>query len=144
MGDMLGGRPVNPALYCEGIANYEAMAQTEEFHAGLDRVVGDMRRHRVCLMCSEREPLDCHRCLLVAPALASRGIRIGHILGDGSVEPHAATEDRLLALTAEAPDLFGGRPQRLADAYRRRARKIAARISDRVKPGRTPRTFMPS
>ena len=49
-------------------------------------------------MCAERDPLDCHRCLLVARALAERGLTIGHILYDGTIEPHAATEQRLLAL----------------------------------------------
>ena len=39
MGDTLGGRPANPALYCDGVADYEAMAGTAEFRAGLDRVV---------------------------------------------------------------------------------------------------------
>ena len=51
-------------------------------------------------MCAEREPLDCHRCLLVARALAARGFSIGHILHDGTVEPHAATERRMLELAA--------------------------------------------
>jgi uncharacterized protein (DUF488 family) len=97
VGDTLGGRPSNPALYRDGIADYEAMAATVEFGAGLDRVAAEMMRHRLCLMCSEREPLDCHRCLLVGRALAEHGCTVGHILGDGSIEPHVATEDRLLA-----------------------------------------------
>ena len=61
---------------------------------------------RICLMCAEREPLDCHRCLLVARALAARGLAIGHILHDGTIEPHAATERRLLELDGEDRDLF--------------------------------------
>jgi len=143
-GDSLGGRPTDPALYCDGIADYEAMAEAAEFRAGLDRLCDDMRRHRVCLLCSEREPLDCHRCLLVGRALARRGVTIGHILGDGTVEPHTATEDRLLAMTGNPIDLFQERAQRLADAYRQRASAIAARLTDRVRPGRMPRAFMPS
>jgi uncharacterized protein (DUF488 family) len=143
VGDTLGGRPANPALYCDGIADYEAMAATAEFRAGLDRVAAEMTHHRLCLMCSEREPLDCHRCLLVSRALAERGCTIGHILGDGSVESHAATEERLLAglRPGAGGDLFGDRSSRLAEAYRRRARRIAARLSDRVRPGRTPRAM---
>ena len=146
MGDTLGGRPANPSLYRDGVANYEAMAGTADFQAGLDRVIAEMKGHRLCLMCSEREPLDCHRCLLVARALMGRGCTIGHILGDGSVEPHSATEERLLAglRPGAGADLFGDRESRLAEAYRRRARKIAARLSDRVRPGRTPRAFMSS
>src|SRR6266851_10371253 len=96
LGDALGGRPRDPSLYCDGVADYQAMAATAAFRAGLDRVIDEARRQRVCLMCAEREPLDCHRCLLVARALAERGLTIGHILHDGTVEPHAATERRLL------------------------------------------------
>ena len=62
----------------------------------------------LCLMCAEREPLDCHRCLLVARALAERGFSIGHILHDGTIEPHAATEQRLLDLDSGGT----GRPLR--------------------------------
>jgi uncharacterized protein (DUF488 family) len=103
------------------------MANTGAFRAGLDRVIAEAGKTRLCLMCAEREPLDCHRCLLVARALAARGLKVGHILADGTVEPHAVTEGRLLALAKDAPDLFADPRTRLADAYRRRARGIAAR-----------------
>jgi uncharacterized protein (DUF488 family) len=65
-GDDLGGRPRDPLLYCDGIADYEAMAQRPTFRAGLDRLLAQAGQRRLCLMCSERDPLDCHRCLLVA------------------------------------------------------------------------------
>lgn len=133
-GDALGGRPRDPAVYCDGVADYEAMARSEEFRAGLDRLLDLTARHRVCLMCAEREPLDCHRCLLVARALAERGRTIGHILHDGTIEPHAMTEQRLLAGGGSDADLFAaGQGERLAAAYRRRARTVAYR----VKPGST-------
>src|SRR5258708_982372 len=127
-GDALGGRPRDATLYRDGAADYEAMAQRPEFQIGLDRLLADAARARVCLMCAEREPLDCHRCLLVARALAARGLAIGHILHDGTIEPHQATEQRLLALAGEGDDLFAtGQNERLAAAYRRRARGVAYR-----------------
>jgi uncharacterized protein (DUF488 family) len=129
-GDALGGRPRDPRLYSHGIADYDAMAARPEFRAGLDRLIEQARGGRLCLMCAEREPLDCHRCLLVSRALAARGTRIGHILADGTIEPHAVTEDRLLTLTSRREptgDLFDDRPARLVEAYRRRARAVAAR-----------------
>jgi uncharacterized protein (DUF488 family) len=135
-GEALGGRPGDASLYCDGVADYEAMAETAAFQSALDRLQNDMAQHRVCLMCAEREPLDCHRCLLVARALAARGIAIGHILHDGAVEPHAATEQRLLqwAENAAEPDLFvTGQNDRLAAAYRHRGRAIGYK----AKPGST-------
>ena len=128
VGDTLGGRPRDPALYCDGVADYEAMAKRPEFHAGLDRLLSLVDRHRVCLMCAEREPLDCHRCLLVARALAERGMGVGHILHDGTVMPHTAIEQQLLAGYGGGDDLFStGQGDRLAAAYRRRARTVAYR-----------------
>ena len=135
-GAALGGRPRDAALYCDGIADYEAMARQPDFEDALARLIADAARcrakGRICLMCAEREPLDCHRCLLVARALAARGLATGHILHDGTIEPHAATEQRLLELADDAADLFAtGQHERLAAAYRRRARAVAYR----VKPG---------
>lgn len=128
MGDTLGGRPRDESLFRDGVADYEAMAAQPEFGAAIDRLTEAAARSRLCLMCAEREPLDCHRCLLVARHLAARGLAVGHILYDGTVEPHTATEQRLLALDDEACDLFAaGQAVRLAAAYRRRARAVAFR-----------------
>ena len=131
-GESLGGRPQSPELYRDGVADYEAMAGRPDFQNGLDRLIADATRARgdgvVCLMCAEREPLDCHRCLLVARTLAARDFGIGHILHDGMVEPHARTEHRLLKLAGDASDLFApGQNARIAAAYRQRARAVAYR-----------------
>lgn len=128
LGDALGGRPRDLKLYRDGVADYEAMAVRPEFAAGLARVVDETAHHRVCLLCAEREPLDCHRCLLVGRALAERGLKLSHIRVDGTIEPHVATEDRLLALAGDDADLFSDRTERLAHAYRRRAHAVAARL----------------
>ena len=74
-GDDLGGRPRDP---CDGIADYEAMAQRPTFRAGLDRLLAQAGQRRLCLMCSERDPLDCHRCLLVAATRRARRERWTH------------------------------------------------------------------
>jgi uncharacterized protein (DUF488 family) len=128
LGEALGGRPRDSTLYRDGIADYEAMAARPEFAAGLARLIDATSRQRVCLLCAEREPLDCHRCLLVGRALCERGLTLGHIRPDGSIEPHAATEERLIALAGGEADLFRGSADRLAHAYRRRAHAVAARL----------------
>jgi hypothetical protein len=134
MGDTLGGRPSDGSLFRDGIADYDAMAQRPEFASGLDRVLAAGARKRVCLMCAEREPLDCHRCLLVTRRLSERGCAVGHILHDGAIEPHAATERRLLALAVDDGDLFAaGQGDRLAAAYRYRARARAFRQKSATK-----------
>ena len=129
-GETLGGRPRDPTLYRDGVADYEKMARQPEFRAGLDRLLAVANERRVCLMCAEREPLNCHRCLLVSRALAERGCAVGHILHDGTIEPHAETEQRLLADSGSGADLFvTGHGEGLAAAYRRRCCALAYRAN---------------
>jgi uncharacterized protein (DUF488 family) len=126
LGKELGGRPAGRQFYCDGIVDYETMAKASTFGKGLDRVIEGARTYRIALMCAERNPLDCHRCLLVGRALAERGVRVGHILSDGKTMTHGEIEDRLLEISGRsARDLFAGRTERLAAAYRDRARKVA-------------------
>jgi uncharacterized protein (DUF488 family) len=126
LGKELGGRPKGPQFYCDGVADYEKMATTEEFQKGLDRVVEGAKKYRIALMCSEHDPLDCHRCLLVGRALAKRGVDVKHILPDNAIIEHAQIEDRLLKISGrENDDMFVPREERLATAYRERARKVA-------------------
>jgi uncharacterized protein (DUF488 family) len=128
-GGALGGRPADPALMRRGVADYAAMAQSPAFQTAVAELIAEAHQNaQLCLMCAEREPLDCHRCLLITRALAERGLGVGHILSDGAIEPHAATEERLLALTRSNADLFqSDRAARLAEAYRRRAGNAAFR-----------------
>jgi len=128
MGEVFGGRPRDERLFRDGIADYEEMAKEPHYQDGLARLMAEAGRWRVCLMCAEREPLDCHRCLLVARSLAERGVAVGHIPHDGTIEPHAHTEQRLVALAGEDCDLFAhGQGERLAAAYHRRAQAVAYR-----------------
>jgi uncharacterized protein (DUF488 family) len=126
LGKELGGRPVSQRFYCEGVADYEKMALTEGFRKGLERVIDGARKYKVALMCSEQDPLDCHRCLLVGRALAERGAQVGHIQGDGGIATQVQIENRLLELSGRnTDDLFAPPEERLATAYRVRARKVA-------------------
>jgi uncharacterized protein (DUF488 family) len=126
LGKELGGRPSERRFYCEGVANYEKMAQASEFNKGLERVIEGTKKYRIALMCSERDPLDCHRCLLVGRALAQRGVRVSHILDDGRIVSHSEIEDKLLEISGRSTeDFFAPRSERLATAYRERALKVA-------------------
>jgi len=76
-------------------------------------------------MCAEKEPLDCHRTILVGRAVAQRGIDLQHIHADGRSEPHAELEQRLLHLAKEHVDLLSNRDVALARAYDRRGQQVA-------------------
>ena len=74
LGLELGGRLRNGVP-----ADYEAMAEQTLFREGLSEVQSIASRTRLTLMCSEHEPLTCHRCLLVGRRLVGRGVEVAHI-----------------------------------------------------------------
>jgi len=125
LGKELGGRPQDRTQYRDGVVDYESIAASETFQTGLRRVLDGAATHRVALMCAEQDPLDCHRCLLIGRALAARGVPVRHVLADGATATHAAIEDELLRRMGRAEhDLFMPYAERLAVAYRERARKV--------------------
>jgi uncharacterized protein (DUF488 family) len=126
LGKELGGRPQDPASYTEGVADYEKMAASPDFRRGLSQLKEAAAQHSLAVMCSEADPLECHRCLLVGRALAGEGADVRHILASGEVMTHVEAEDRLLALQNLSEEgLFASREERLAEAYRSRSRKHA-------------------
>ena len=127
LGKELGGRPQSQELYTDGVADYEKMAASPEFRLGLDRLMETAARSNVAAMCSEADPLECHRCLLVGRALAEEGADVRHILASGKIVAHEEVEERLLSLEnlAETDLLGSSRVARLAEAYRARSRKFA-------------------
>src|SRR5882757_9904910 len=66
-GDALGGKPQG------GTRDYGAMSRTPAFVAALDAMLDQSSRQPLALMCAEREPLDCHRTILVSRHVAARG-----------------------------------------------------------------------
>lgn len=110
LGDLVGGRPRHSGLYTStGRADYRAMAQSEWFLRGLDRILAGLGRMSIGLMCGEEDPLPCHRCLLIAPELVARGLEPRHLRKGGRVETQRELEDRMLAAAGMEPaqgDLF--------------------------------------
>ena len=128
MGAELGGRPADPSCYDgEGRVQYDRLAETEAFNAGIRQAIQRAGECRIALTCSEKEPLACHRTLLIARVLTDRGVAVEHILADGSLEGHAAAMNRLLDgfnLPRDG-DLFCSREQHIDDAVRRQAQQVA-------------------
>ena len=98
VGQELGARSSDPKCYCDGRVVYSRLAQTALFKNGLKRIRKGAQSYRIALMCAEREPLECHRTLLVSRYLAKDGVEIRHILASGHIEQHFDTETRLIKL----------------------------------------------
>lgn len=138
MGKELGARSDDPRCYIGGQANYQLIAATPTFQEGLRRVRQGLERYAVALMCAEKDPLTCHRTILVARALRAPDVTINHIHADGLLERHADAERRLLQLV-KLPDenLFASQAELIEQAYDLQAQKIAY-VDERAVEQETP------
>jgi len=95
MGDELGGRPAGPGMYDkDGRVQYDRLAATPSFQAGIGRLLKGCREHRIVIMCSEEDPTNCHRRLLIGRVIRDLGVTVRHLRGDGSIE----TEEQVSAI----------------------------------------------
>ena len=128
LGRELGARHENGSVYIDGRADYDRIAGHHLFHEGMSRVNELTGNNTVALMCAEKDPLTCHRAVLISRHLKS-WIKVLHMLPDVSLEPHDHTERRLLKLfELDQPELPGaGRSleDRLETAYTKQGKKIA-------------------
>jgi uncharacterized protein (DUF488 family) len=139
LGDLLGGRPAQPSVYdAEGRVDYEKVRATPWFQRGLDRLLRGAEDFVIAMLCSEADPLDCHRGLMIAPALVERGVRPSHLRRDGTLESTRELEERLFTITRVGHGVLDGlfaaqvteqeRHELLAEAYRVQARRKAYRV----------------
>jgi len=130
LGDKLGARSHDPDCIIDGRVDYEALAKSMEFQEGFSRLIKGSEDHTIALMCAEKEPLDCHRTVLISRHLVDAGILVNHILQNGQIEEHNKTVDRLLIKEKLSEDMFRTKDEVIADAYRERGIKIAYKVSD--------------
>ena len=127
LGEELGARTKDPSCYDDtGRVSYARLAQSEPFRRGLERLLTGMRDHRIAIMCAEREPLECHRTILVSRELEKLGVPVTHILADDSLEPHRQAMQRLASdLKLVGTDLFLTPEELIEEAYDKQGARMA-------------------
>jgi len=132
LGKELGARSDDETCYIDGTVQYSRLARTALFQAGLKRVQqGTKQNFKIALMCAEKEPLECHRSILVARHLAALGLNVEHIHPDGTLESHASALTRL-ALMLHLPeyDLFHTHEELIDEIYRQQEHRIAYELTE--------------
>jgi uncharacterized protein (DUF488 family) len=133
LGKELGGRSSDPSCYVDGQVRYDRVSKIPTFGEGIERILRGGESYRIALMCAEKDPLMCHRTLLIARHLAKRGVLVQHILETGALERQDEADARLLQeMGLAVTDIFRSGQQMVDDAYRLRAQTVAFRKSERV------------
>jgi len=130
LGRELGAQRSEDGCYIDGQAKYDRIAQLPTFRRGLERVLQGAEHNRIALMCSESDPITCHRTILVCRELKRicPDLKITHILGDGTEERQETSDKRLINFHKLQPELFGDLTSTsglIKKAYDLQAEKIA-------------------
>jgi uncharacterized protein (DUF488 family) len=135
LGRELGARSDDPSCYREGRAQYSLIAKSALFASGIQRLLAGMERFRVAIMCAEKDPIGCHRTILISRHLHEMGIDVRHILENGSLEDHETLLVRLLALHGmQENNLFHSKDELTAMAYEMQAKQIEYSASEAAQP----------
>jgi len=128
LGAELGARSDDPSCYENGKVQYDRLARTEKFKGAIERLLAGREKHRISLMCAEKEPLDCHRTILVARYLVAAGAEVQHIHANGRLESHAEALQRLmwqLGISLANADMFRSVADLEQEAYEKQEQRIA-------------------
>lgn len=126
LGRELGARRSEPEAYAGKQARYDRICKLPLFLAGLDRLRVGASKYRVALMCAEKDPIECHRSVLICRQLRKDALTIQHIGPDGALESTSQLEQRLLALVGLPPThLFMNQEQLIEEAYDIQSGRIA-------------------
>jgi len=130
LGDEFGARQTDPnVLDNEGRVDFEKIRSTDKFRQGIQQIWSGVEKgYTIALMCSESDPLHCHRFIMISPALGDFEIR--HILKDKSIVSQHQLENEIKELYKQRqkkPDLFevANSEDELMAAYKMLNREVA-------------------
>jgi uncharacterized protein (DUF488 family) len=96
MGNLLGARYTDAKLlFNDGKVNFSEVVKLNSFKIGIDRLEGGLNKgYTIALMCSEKNPLECHRFSMISNYLNKNDYKVFHILPDRVID-HNDLEDKL-------------------------------------------------
>lgn len=130
LGRELGARSDDNSCYVGNTISYEKLAQTPLFRRGIQRLEDGSNRYKVALMCSERDPIECHRTILISKILSEKDFEVNHIIESGKLETHTETMLRvldILKMPLENIRFFAGRANRAGIQKTREANCLSPR-----------------
>lgn len=128
LGKVFGARSDGNSCYVGNTVGYEKLAQTPLFQRRIQRLKDGCNRYNVALMCSERDPIECHRTILISKILSEKGFEVSHILGNRRLETHTETMLRVLdILKMPIENMLFLQEELIEHAHKKREKQIAYR-----------------
>ena len=69
-----------------GKVDFKKVQTTKSFLSGIERLISGLKKgYKISLMCSEKNPIECHRFGLVSEYLSKNGFDVSHITPNGEI-----------------------------------------------------------
>ncbi len=131
-----GARQENKEFFSkDGFVDFEKFTQSEQFKNGLLKIKDGLnQKTNFVLMCAEKDPINCHRSIMIGHAMQKNGIEVLHIMPDNQLQSQSEIDKRLLELYS--PDrnqlnLFAqssDEQELIEQAYKKQNEKIGYRL----------------
>ncbi len=93
-----GARQENTIFYANGgYLDFNKFTSSNQFLEGVKKVTkGIEKGYKFALMCAEKDPINCHRSIMLGKGFKELGYNVDHIKANGQVETQCEIEIRLL------------------------------------------------
>jgi uncharacterized protein (DUF488 family) len=127
-----GARRKEKDAYSNNMVDFKKVIKLPDFIKGIERIeAGILKGYNIALLCTEKNPLDCHRFSLVSKALIDRlDVKVDHILFNGEILSQYDLEKKMLSDFGSENDLFSDYKTRLENIYEMISGKVAYRELD--------------
>lgn len=87
MGEEFGARRKEKELYTiDGYLDFEKTVKSSKFLNGVERIKEGLKRNfNIAIMCTEKNPIDCHRNIMIAKYFYDIGYEVKNILENGEI-----------------------------------------------------------
>lgn len=137
-----GARQTNPAFYSGDIVDFDKFIKSAQFLEGVSKVKkGIERGYSFVLMCAEKDPIKCHRSIMLGKGFSENGFDVKHIVSKTEIESQRELEERLLEMYHQDRfqlTIFGGEQsdsELLADAYKKQNLAIGYNKNTNIEQG---------
>ena len=125
---------MNRDCIVDGRVSFALLSRTPTFRLGVERLKNGSKHMRIAMMCAERNPVNCHRAILVGRAIVDYGTEVFHILADGRTQSHSSAMKSLAErLGLMQQTLFGAIEDVTAETYKQQEMRIAYQFTVRDK-----------
>lgn len=137
-----GARQTNPIFYSGDIVDFDKFIKSSQFLEGISKVKkGIELGYNFVLMCAEKDPIKCHRSIMLGKGFSNNGFDVKHIISKSELESQKELEERLLEIYHKDRfqlTLFGEKQsdsELLADAYKKQNLAIGYNRNTNIEQG---------